>query len=120
MLRQFAIDNKIKNGNEYIEYIDLDIDKPIKAPSEYNVFYATSNTFDIAASACANCPAYGTQKPFGKYSRWLITWNDGKRIEQPVEVKRTKCDDCVKTHAVLPDTAVPYMQYSLLFVLSVI
>jgi len=113
MIRQFAIDSNANSEN-------ICIDEPGSETSERGIFCATAEAFDIAGAACGRCPARGAQKPHGSYSRWLLTWDGSQRHEQLVDVRRTKCGECEKTHAVLPDVAIPYMQHSLLFILGTI
>ena len=113
MIRQFAIDINSNNAGNSSQAT------PIAAQAtEYEVYQATEAAFNIACAVCPECNADRVQKPHSRYSRWLITWEDGKRIERSVEIGRTICGDCGSTHAVLPDVIIPYMQYSLKFVIE--
>ena len=105
MIRQFAIDINVLENR--------------KALTEQMIYVATAINFIIINAACPNCWSRATQKPHSRYTRWLLTWEGGKKIEKRVDVTRTICGACEGTHAIVPDTVIPHMQYSLLFVLGV-
>ena len=105
MIRQFAIDINVLENRE--------------ALTEQMIYVATALNFNIINATCPNCGSRATQKPHSSYTRWLLIWEDGKKIEKRVDVTRTICGACEGTHAIVPDTVIPHMQYSLLFVLGV-
>jgi len=132
MIRQFTIDINIPdtNGSDS-SALDSDDNKRRqlkcvskneqlhKSQAEYQLFVSTADAFDIVKAVCPKCLSHGEQKPHGTYPRWLITREDGVRCERYVDVNRTICGVCEKTHAILPDAVIPYMQHSLMFVLEV-
>jgi hypothetical protein len=129
MIRQFAVDINITDENKHYDhnyqagfeenYDVADIDKRGEK-TEYEIFMETSAAFNMSGAGCPSCQSYRTLKAHGSYTRWLVTWVGGKKYWRRMEVERTICDGCNKTHAILPDIAVPHMQHSLLFVLGVI
>lgn len=124
MIRQFAIDIN-KNGEDEttkfrnINYVD-GIVHDYGAQNEYELIKTTMAAFNISNTRCPDCSSLGEQKPQGKYQRWLITRENDKNNERHIDINRTECDVCDKTHAILPDIIIPYMQHSLMFVLEVI
>lgn len=70
------------------------------------------------------CPRCGSRHPeweyFGFYKRGLISYEDGKVMYYIVTVLRYQCTSCEHTHALLPEIAVPYSSYSILFMLQVL
>jgi len=115
MIRQFAIDINIDSSDRW------DCDEPtIKQDTEYKIFEKTAAAFNIAGAVCPKCISRGAMGYHAEYSRWLITWANGIRQETAVNIERVICGECNATHAILPDIIIPYMQYSLLFVLGVI
>ena len=70
------------------------------------------------------CPICSTQHPdwtlHGSYERNLISFEHGKPVPYRVTVDRYKCASCGSTHAVLPESIIPYQSYSLLFIVAVL
>ena len=66
---------------------------------------------------CPNCHAQAL-KYYSTYERWALTLeSDGLgRLTQKstlITIYRGKCGSCKKTHAILPGDIIPYKQYSL-------
>ena len=124
MIREFAIDINIQDANGNIMESDaikhVAANEADKAQIEYETFLKTAANFRYASAKCPNCQSRGEQKPHAMYARWLITREGEKNIERRVRISRTMCGACEKTHAVLPDTIIPYFQHSLMFILEVL
>lgn len=69
---------------------------------------------------CPVCGSRGNCAAHGGYTRSLIEYEGGKVVYRRVRIKRVRCGSCGHTHAVLPDTIVPYSTYSLQFILRVL
>ena len=80
-------------------------------------FYAS---FDVNVFPCPSC---GSQHPswmvHSTYGRWAIDFGQGVVVDERLQPLRLQCGSCKQTHAVLPPWIIPYLQYSLLFVLAV-
>lgn len=50
----------------------------------------------------------------------MIDLEGGKVVYHVVEIKRVQCASCGHTHAILPDSIIPYTTYSLVFILRVL
>jgi len=78
-------------------------------------------SFNIADFPCPSC---GSRHPgwslFDDYERNLISYADGKHINEIVTVLRYLCSSCGHTHAIIPEIAIPYSVYSIFFVLAVL
>jgi Domain of unknown function (DUF6431) len=70
------------------------------------------------------CPFCDTKHPDWKrhddYERRLICFKNGQAICYLIIVIRYKCSSCGHTHAILPESIIPYQSYSFLFILSVL
>ena len=68
------------------------------------------------------CPHCGSDNYifWGGYDRNIYYIDDGKIIHKILHIKRIKCKDCGKTHALLPEYIVPYMQALLDVILAAI
>jgi len=124
MIREFASDININNPI-VVEAKKCNMDKDIgfsafEVEFEYKTFIETATNFNYAASKCPKCKSIGEQKPHSKYSRWLITREGDENRERRVEIARAISGTCRSTHAILPDVIIPYMQYSLMFILEVL
>jgi hypothetical protein len=129
MIRQFAIDSNISMKTRQIshnyqarfgEYYDNDIINNSVDKTEYEIYLETSAAFFASIACCPKCHSQGVLKDFGVYERCLVACISGKKFWRRMEVKRVLCCCCKKTHAILPDTVIPHMQHSILFVLGVI
>ena len=70
-----------------------------------------------------SCPWCSTKDPDWKrhavYDRWLISFENGGIVTYRIEIRRYKCSSCGHTHAILPESIIPYQSYSFLFIISV-
>jgi len=78
---------------------------------------------ELKKLVCPKCYAKGLEH-YSNYKRWAVTLEtDGigrlKLTERRIEVERVKCG-CGKTHALLPGDIIPYKQYSLDAVVSIL
>ena len=71
-----------------------------------------------------SCPWCSTKDPDWKkhavYGRWLISFENGAAVTYRIEITRYKCSSCGHTHAILPESIIPYQSYSFLFILAVL
>ncbi len=80
-------------------------------------FYAS---FDPRGFSCPSCGAKHPQwKSHSTYGRWAIAFDERGVVDKRFQPLRLQCGSCKQTHAVLPPWIIPYLQYSLLFVLAV-
>lgn len=70
------------------------------------------------------CPFCGALHPdwayFESYERHLVAFEQGACADHTVSVTRYQCGSCGHTHALLPEIAIPYSPYSILFILHVL
>ena len=70
-----------------------------------------------------SCPWCNTKNPDWKYhadyERWLISFEGGVAVTYCLEITRYKCSSCGHTHAILPESIIPYQCYSFLFIIAV-
>ena len=69
---------------------------------------------------CPFCHSSGNCKIHAYYDRSIIDIVHGKPVYQQICVTRVICESCGHTHAILPDSIIPYAQYSLFFILRVL
>lgn len=69
------------------------------------------------------CPSCRTKHPDWRrhavYERWLISYENGGTVTYRIKINRYKCSSCGCTHAILPESIIPFQSYSLLFIVSV-
>lgn len=69
------------------------------------------------------CPFCKTKHPewkrHGFYERCLISFESGHTVTYRIAVVRYRCSSCGHTHAVLPESIVPYQSYSFMFITAV-
>lgn len=65
------------------------------------------NTLNFNISECPNCGSSKLIK-WGKYIRNVIYYKNNKKYENIIEIKRISCNECKKTHSIIPDFLVPY------------
>ena len=68
---------------------------------------------------CPSCGARGKCRLYASYTRNIIDIVNGKPCWRIMKVVRIRCD-CGHTHALLPDSIVPYRQYTLSFILYIL
>ncbi len=70
------------------------------------------------------CPICHTKHPHWKkhedYERYLVSYEDSHVVIYKVTIFRYKCSSCGHTHALLPESIIPYQSYSFLFILTVL
>jgi hypothetical protein len=70
-----------------------------------------------------SCPWCNTKDPDRKkhaeYERWLISYEGGGTVAYRLVITRYKCPSCGHTHAILPESIIPYQSYSFLFIIAV-
>lgn len=66
---------------------------------------------------CPNCESYNNIK-WGSYARTIYYINQSIIKCKVINIKRIKCKDCGKTHALLPSFIVPYKLFALDVILS--
>ncbi|WP_010248725.1 DUF6431 domain-containing protein [Acetivibrio cellulolyticus] len=69
------------------------------------------------------CPCCKTKHPDWKkhsqYNRYLVSFENGCVVYYQITVTRYQCSSCGHTHAILPESIIPYCSYSFLFILAV-
>jgi hypothetical protein len=88
--------------------------------SDEIIFQEATGDFNYHNERCTGCGAAGMLSPYGDYFRNLVSLDGEKVTESSVSPPRFKCLSCGKTHALLPDIIIPYSQYSLRFMLTVL
>ena len=66
---------------------------------------------------CPWCASTGNCTSHGSYTRSIVDFTVGKAAYGEVCVLRLLCNSCRHTHAVLPDSIIPYSTYGLFFIL---
>lgn len=69
---------------------------------------------------CTCCHSSGNCKAHAAYQRSMIDIVHGKPVYQDICITRVICESCGHTHAILPDTIIPYSQYGIFFLLRVL
>jgi transposase-like protein len=75
---------------------------------------------DLEKARCPSCKARGRLAYHSAYRRWFIHILDGVITRARIWVKRLKCTSCNRTHALLPEAAIPHSPFSVCFVASLI
>ena len=69
------------------------------------------------------CPKCGVKHPDWKqhavYNRYLISFENGCIVSYLITIIRYRCLSCKSTHAILPESIIPYQPYSFLFIIAV-
>lgn len=82
-------------------------------------FLSFMERFDPEKETCPSCGAKGRCRVYASYKRYIVDLSDGKVVCERILIKRVICT-CGHTHAILPDFIVPYIQYSLPFILYIL
>lgn len=71
---------------------------------------------------CIKCPKCDCNElnSHGTYTRNVIYFENNKKYETTIKIKRLICDNCNKTHAIIPDFLVPYKQHTFKFIVKVL
>lgn len=91
----------------------------ISEPDDLLFTYPGDELPDLSLVNCPACRARGMYQPHGSYKRYVVDVYRGKIYELQVAVPRVRCT-CGHTHALLKDTLIPYSQYTLRFILTVL
>ena len=91
----------------------------IKTSSKF-LFLDFMRSFQPETVECPICHSKGNCKIHGTYSRSIIDIIHGKTVYQEISVTRILCESCGHTHAILPDTIIPYSQYGIFFILRIL
>jgi transposase-like protein len=75
----------------------------------------------IYAYKCPFCMAeHPDWKKHAVYERYLISFKNGHVVSCRITIVRYKCSSCGHTHAILPESIIPYQSYSFLFIIAVL
>jgi len=86
-----------------------------------HVFDKAVADIDMSEFPCPKCGArHPDWVPFYDYGRRLVSYEEEKCVAPYVQVPRFQCSSCGGTHAIIPEIAIPYSSYSILFVLDVL
>jgi len=88
--------------------------------SEVETFYEAIDEVGLFRTSCPKCGTVGKFSSYGSYTRWHVSYSDGEILDSRVSPRRVKCFSCGTTHALLPDTLIPYSPYTLRFRLLVL
>ncbi|WP_141400949.1 DUF6431 domain-containing protein [Lacrimispora amygdalina] len=91
----------------------------IKTSSKF-LFLDFMRSFQPKTVECPICHSKGNCKIHASYSRSIIDIIHGKPVYQDICVTRIICESCGHSHAILPDTIIPYSQYGIFFILRVL
>ena len=91
----------------------------IKKISGFDTYNNACDEVVLQDEVCPTCGCKGCCSPYGHYSRYLVDFRDGSPHYMQLRITRVMCD-CGSTHAILPDPIVPYLQYSLFYILIVL
>lgn len=87
--------------------------------SGFDIYGQSCHEASLLDETCPSCGCKGSCSPYGHYSRYLVDFEDGRPCCRQLTVTRVMCS-CGATHAILPDPIVPYLHYSLFFILTVL
>ena len=88
--------------------------------SDQQLFDITVAGFKPSSCRCPKCGAVGQFSRIRPYRRFMISVDHGRRSDTELIVPRLRCDSCGGTHALLPDSLIPFGSYSLRFVLTIL
>jgi len=88
--------------------------------TEERIVKDATGEFHYYSESCPHCGAVGRLSPYGSYSRWLISHENGQLVAHHINLLRFICSSCNTTHALLPDIIIPYSSYSLRFKLKLL
>ena len=88
--------------------------------SDRQLFDAAVAGFKPSSCGCPKCGAVGRLSQFRPYRRFMVSAEHGSRSDTELIVPRFRCGSCGCTHALLPDSLIPFGSYSLRFVLTVL
>ncbi len=88
--------------------------------SSKSLFLDFMSSFQSETESCPCCQSKGNCKTHATYQRSIIDIIHGKPVYQEICITRIICQSCGHTHAILPDTIIPYSQYGIFFILRVL
>ena len=88
--------------------------------SDRQLFDAAVAGFKPSSCGCPKCGAVGRLSRIRPYRRFMVSAEHGSRSDTELIVPRFRCGSCGCTHALLPDSLIPFGSYSLRFVLTVL
>ena len=88
--------------------------------SSKSLFLDFMASFQPETETCPCCGSTGNCKVHSSYQRSMIDIIHGKPVYQELCITRIICGSCGHTHAILPDTIIPYSQYGIFFILRVL
>lgn len=77
------------------------------------------NTLNFNNLVCPYCESRELVS-YGSYQRNVISFGEDHLIARLLTVKRVYCKSCKTTHALLPDFIIPYKQYSMPLIITII
>ncbi|MCQ2511108.1 MAG: DUF6431 domain-containing protein [Lachnospiraceae bacterium] len=87
--------------------------------SDIELFH-TYNSQKISGNPCPICGHSSGFADHSWYERDFVYEDKGVIKNQRVKIRIVRCKYCSKLHSILPDVAVPFSSFSLLFILKVI
>ena len=78
------------------------------------------DSMSISSEICPSCGAKHLCSFHAFYNRDLIVIQNNAVVFHDVSISRVICSSCGHTHALLPDTLIPFGSYSLFFILKVL
>ena len=88
--------------------------------SAEDLFLKFMAEFHVHEHKCSFCQAeHPDWKKHAVYNRYLISFENGCTKSYRVTIVRYRCSSCRHTHAVLPESIIPYQSYSFLFIIAV-
>lgn len=93
--------------------------RKISKPNDLLFTYPQDELPDLSLTNCPACRARGMYQPHGSYKRYVVDVYGEKITELRVSIPRVRCT-CGHTHALLKDSLIPYSQYTLRFILTVL
>ena len=87
--------------------------------SGFDVYRNACDDINLQDEVCPTCGCKGSCSHYGHYERCLIDFKDGSPYCMTLKITRVICE-CGHTHAILPDPIIPYLQYSLFYIIMVL
>ena len=90
----------------------------VKKFSKKNIYeYEQTENFNIR-----NCPHCGSDDyiKWGSYKRNVVYFKNNQKCENTIEIKRIRCNNCKKTHSIIPAFLVPYKVHILEYIVETI
>lgn len=88
--------------------------------SDIDFFYQSMAKINLNDHICPFCKAkHPDWSKHAVYERYLVYFEHGHTVSYIVTVERCRCSSCGHTHAILPESIIPYQSYSFLFIIAV-